>query len=144
MVGLRVHFETETAHRLFNVDTYSAECRENLHGHTYKYDVEVTTKDGKLNSANMICDFKLLKETIKEFEKKYDHSVLIKEDDPLAPVLVKECRKVNVVKNNPTAEWMVSTFVDELNTLFDSKNLGIKVISLNIAETTGNVAFWRE
>lgn len=144
MIGLKVHFETETAHRLFNVNTYSAECRENLHGHSYKYDVEVVPKDGTLNEANMVCDFKLLKEVLKEFEKKYDHSVIVKEDDPLRPVLEKECKKVNVVTENPTAEWMVSTFVHEINDLFDAHNLGVKVHSLAIAETTGNIAFWTE
>ena len=144
MITLKTSFECETAHRLFNVATYSEECRDNIHGHSYKYTVEVARKDGSLNDANMICDFKLLKETIKEFEKKYDHSVIIKKDDPLCEPLLKHCKKVNVVEENPTAEWMVQKFPKELNFLFEMKGLGIEVVSLEIAETTGNMAVWRK
>lgn len=144
MITLKTFFECETAHRLFDVATYSEECRENLHGHSYKYCVEVARKDKKLNTANMICDFKLLKATIKDFEKKYDHSVIIKRDDPLCECLLMNCKKVNVVDENPTAEWMVSTFPKELNNLFDKNHLDIEVVSLEIAETTGNIAVWRK
>lgn len=148
MITLKTSFECETAHRLFNVATYSEECRDNIHGHSYKYVVEVARKypdiNGELNEANMIVDFKLLKQTIKEFEKKYDHSVIIKRDDPLCEPLFKNCKKVNVVDENPTAEWMVSTFPKELNNLFDKNHLGIEVVSLEIAETTGNIAVWRK
>ena len=115
MITLKTSFECETAHRLFNVATYSEECRDNVHGHSYKYVVEVARKDGKLNSANMICDFKLLKNTLQKFVKKYDHSVIIKQDDPLCQPLLDNCKKVNVVTENPTAEWMVTEFPKEMN-----------------------------
>lgn len=144
MLSLKTHFECEIAHRLYDVDTYSSECRDNIHGHSYKFDVFVARTDGKLNSAQMIVDFKLLKETIKEFEKKYDHSVIIRDCDPLKQPLLDNCKKVNVVKGNPTAEWMVMEFTDELNNLFAEHNLGIEVIELHIAETTGNIAIWRK
>ena len=144
MITLKTSFECETAHRLFNVATYSEECRENLHGHSYKYTVEVARKDSGLNEANMIVDFKLLKETLKKFIKKYDHSVIIKKDDPLCEPLLANCKKVNVVNENPTAEWMVKTFPKALNYLFDEEGLDIEVVSLEIAETTGNIAVWRK
>ena len=144
MITLKTSFECETAHRLFNVATYSEECRDNLHGHSYKYTVEVARKDSGLNEANMIVDFKLLKETLKKFIKKYDHSVIIKKDDPLCESLLANCKKVNVVNENPTAEWMVKTFPNALNYLFDEDGLDIEVVSLEIAETTGNIAVWRK
>ena len=144
MTTIKTSFECETAHRLFDVDTYSEECRENLHGHSYKYVVEVARKDGNLNKAGMVCDFKLLKEAIKKFEKKYDHSVIIKQDDPLCKHLLINCKKVNVVNCNPTAEWMVVEFSKQLNELFDAASLDVEVISLEIAETTGNIAVWKK
>lgn len=146
MITLKTSFECETAHRLFDVNTFSEECRENIHGHSYRYVVEVARKKGNdvLNESNMICDFKLLKQVIKDFEKKYDHSVIIKENDPLCKSLLENCKKVNVVKENPTAEWMVKSFPEELNKLFDLKKLEIEVVSLEIAETTGNIAVWRK
>lgn len=144
MITIKTSFECETAHRLFNVATYSEECRDNIHGHSYKYVVEVARKDSGLNEANMIVDFKLLKQTIKQFEKKYDHSVIIKRDDPLCELLLRNCKKVNVVDENPTAEWMVSSFPKELNDLFNQNKLNIEVVSLEIAETTGNIAIWKK
>ena len=76
--------------------------------------------------------------------KSLKRSVIIKRDDPLCEPLLKNCKKVNVVDENPTAEWMVSTFPKELNNLFDKNHLGIEVVSLEIAETTGNIAVWRK
>ena len=144
MISLKTHFECEIAHRLYDVDTYSSECRDNIHGHSYKFDVFVARRSTELNKAGMVVDFKLLKETIKEFEKKYDHSVIIRDRDPLKQPLLDNCKKVNVVEDNPTAEWMVMEFTDELNDLFDKHNLGIEVVELQIAETTGNIAIWRK
>lgn len=147
MITLRTHFECEIAHRLFNVDTYSEECRDNIHGHSYKFDIEVARKkhdNEELNNAGMIVDFKLLKETLKEFEHKYDHSVIIRDTDPLMQPLLDNCKKVNVCYQNPTAEWMVLTFSKELNDLFDKYNLEIETVELHIAETTGNIAIWRK
>lgn len=144
MISLKVHFELETAHRLFNVNTYSEECRENLHGHSYRCDAEISRIDGKLDDSGMICDFKKLKEIVKLLESKYDHSVIIKSDDPLCESLIKNCKKVNVVEINPTAEWMCQQFSYELNELFKMNRLEIEVLSLEIAETSGNIAIWRK
>ena len=144
MISLKTSFECETAHRLYDVNTYSEECRDNLHGHSYKYTVEVARKDGRLNEAGMVCDFKLLKKVLSEFEKKYDHSCILKAGDPLVEPIKTSCKKVHIVEGNPTAEWMVCTFVDEMNVLFDEHQLDIEVISLEIAETTNNVAIWRK
>ena len=144
MITVKTHFECEIAHRLFDVDTYSEECRDNIHGHSYKFDLEVARKGHELNEAGMVVDFKLLKETIKEFERKYDHSVIIRDKDPLKEPLLNNCKKVNVCFQNPTAEWMVVTFSDELNDLFDKYHLEIEVVELDIAETTGNIAIWRK
>ncbi len=143
MISIKTHFECEIAHRLYDVDTYSSECRENIHGHSYKFDLEVARKGRRhLNSSGMVVDFKLLKEVLKQFEKKYDHSVIIRECDPLQQPLILNCKKVNIVEGNPTAEWMVEEFKDEINDLI--KDLDIEVVELQIAETTGNIAIWRK
>lgn len=144
MITVKTHFECEIAHRLFDVDTYSEECRDNIHGHSYKFDVEVERTLLGLNEASMVVDFKKLKEVIKVFEKKYDHSVIIRDTDPLKQALLDNCKKVNVCTGNPTAEWMAETFSKELNNLFDDYNLGINVVELDVAETTGNIAIWRK
>ena len=144
MITIKTCFECETAHRLYDVKTYSTECRENIHGHSYRYVLEVARKDGGLNAAGMVCDFKALKEAVRQFEKIYDHSVILKRDDPLCEALLKECRKVNIVDDNPTAEWMACTFPEILNKIFDENTLGIEIVSLEIAETTGNIAVWRK
>ena len=106
-VNTKVSFEA--AHRLYNVDTYSKECRDNLHGHSYK--VEIVVGADSLNSAGMVIDFKLLKTVIREeIESKYDHSCILRKCDPIANTVKDNCKKVILVDESPTAEWMAKEF----------------------------------
>ena len=63
MYKLQTQIEFEAAHRLYDVDTYSEECRNNIHGHSYK--VTFIIGRDELNSAGMVIDFKLLKKVLK-------------------------------------------------------------------------------
>lgn len=99
----------EAAHRLYDVATYSEECRDNIHGHSYKVKIVVGRED--LNNAGMVIDFKLLKNIIRsEIEQKYDHSCILRKIDPLADPIQSNCKKVFLVDDNPTAEWMAKEF----------------------------------
>ena len=131
----------EAAHRLYDVDTYAAECRENIHGHSYK--VRIVVGSSKLNTAKMVIDFKLLKKIVKEtIEDHYDHACILKWDDPLVQPIMDNCRKVIVVNDNPTAEYMAETFFNELSDRFDRDDLDVpvSVISVSVQETEHNIA----
>ena len=86
----------EAAHRLYDVATYSEECRDNIHGHSYK--VKVVVGREELNEAGMVVDFKLLKSIVRaEIEQKYDHSCILRRIDPLAEPICVNCKKVFLV-----------------------------------------------
>lgn len=136
IVETQVSFEA--AHRLYDVDTYSSECRENIHGHSYKVRVKVSCD--ALNSAGMVIDFKLLKTIIaSNIESKYDHSCILKSNDPLCKPITDNCKKVIIVNKNPTAEYMAELFFNQIQyALRDCK--GIQVYSVSVQETENNIA----
>lgn len=138
-VKTKVSFEA--AHRLYDVDTYSSECRDNLHGHSYKVEVLVGVND--LNSAGMVIDFKLLKKVIKDvIEDKYDHSCILRESDPIADVIKENCKKVILVDDSPTAEWMAKEFYEMIKSKIITFSSDLHVISVAVQETENNIAYY--
>lgn len=138
--SLKTQISFEAAHRLYDVDTYSEECRTNLHGHSYK--VTVYASCGTcLNDAGMVVDFKLLKKIIREaIEDKYDHSCILLFDDPLCEPIKANCKKVHIVYENPTAEWMAKTFFDELAESIYLDD--VDVTRVEVQETENNIAIY--
>lgn len=140
---LQTRVELETAHRLYATETYSKECRENIHGHSYKVTFIIGCK--KLNKAGMVCDFKLIKDVLrKNIEQPYDHSIILRECDPLADEISKSCKKVHIVKENPTAEWMSKLYFDLANEAFKKEKLRIFCVECRVQETEHNIAIYSE
>lgn len=141
MYSVKTKVSFEAAHRLYNVDTYSSECRDNLHGHSYKVEVLVGVND--LNKAGMVIDFKLLKKIIKDvIEDKYDHSCILRNSDPIAKVIQENCKKVILVDNSPTAEWMAKEFYDAIQAKIHIYSFDANVISVAVQETENNIAYY--
>lgn len=141
--SLKTQLSFEAAHRLYDVDTYAEECRNNIHGHSYK--VTVVIGASQLNEANMVIDFKLLKKLLREtIETKYDHSCILKSTDPLCEPIKLNCKKVHVVDENPTAEWMAKTFCDEITQSLVTSQLWPKVTvrRIEVQETENNIAIY--
>lgn len=143
MYKLQTQIEFEAAHRLYDVDTYSEECRNNIHGHSYK--VTFIIGRDELNSAGMVIDFKLLKKVLKsEIEDKYDHSCILTYSDPLSESIKQHCKKVHIVYDNPTAEWMSYVYFKIVSdALFEIDPL-LKVVSVAVQETEHNIAIYEE
>lgn len=143
MYKLQTQIEFEAAHRLYDVDTYSEECRNNIHGHSYK--VTFIIGRDELNSAGMVIDFKLLKKVLKsEIEDKYDHSCILTYSDPLSESIKQHCKKVHIVYHNPTAEWMSYVYFKiTSDALFEIDPL-LKVVSVAVQETEHNIAIYEE
>lgn len=141
MYTVKTKVSFEAAHRLYDVDTYSSECRDNLHGHSYK--VEVVIGVNNLNSAGMVIDFKLLKKIIKDLiEDKYDHSCILRESDPIAGVIKENCKKFILVEDSPTAEWMAKEFYDMIEDEIHVYAFDVRVISVAVQETENNIAYY--
>lgn len=94
MYEIRVSSKFSAAHNLRN---YGGKC-ENLHGHTWK--VEVCLTGNKLNDVGFVCDFRVVKQALKEVLSKFDHAY-INEISPFDKV-------------NPTAENLSSYIFGEL------------------------------
>lgn len=92
-------FTFDAGHRLSN---YEGKCK-NLHGHTYK--VEITIK-GTLDKIGMLIDFGTLKEVYnKTVDAKFDHKLILFQDDPLNKKIQEVSPEaVVMVPYNPTAE----------------------------------------
>lgn len=85
----------DASHRIY--EDYRGKCH-NLHGHTYKVEVEIEANTDK---KGMVVDFNLLKKLIHDF---YDHKVILHKDDPLIECLKKERQNLVILSQNPTAE----------------------------------------
>jgi 6-pyruvoyltetrahydropterin/6-carboxytetrahydropterin synthase len=70
MFRLKVQDHFSSAHYLKN---YQGPC-ENLHGHNWK--VELVVEGSKLNSTDILIDFKILKNILKEVLSELDHKLL--------------------------------------------------------------------
>lgn len=142
MYKLTTYTELELGHRLRT--SYAMKC-QHLHGH--RYEVEITVSAKELNSDNMIVDFKRLKETVKRvLDDKWDHAFCLKDDDPLVESLLKDehTERLHIVPFNPTLEWMVKYWFEELNKAFKEENLDIKMYSLKASETAKNTCEYTE
>lgn len=131
----------EAAHRLYNVDTYSKECSTSVHGHSYKARIVAGRKE--LNDAGMVIDFKRFKEIIRDnIERKYDHSLILRECDPLVEKFreVAPEQHLNVVKESPTAEWMAEDFFKEIQSQLNLIDSEVQVMSVSVQETENNIA----
>lgn len=160
MYEVKTQVSFEAAHRLYNVDTYSEACKFNLHGHSYKVVVYANRNlvenmptdliTGKcipcpelLNSAGMVVDFKLLKEILKEaIEDPFDHSCILVSSDPLCEPIKANCKKVHIVDENPTAEWMAKHFFELVNEALAKKCPQVIVRQVEVQETENNIAIY--
>ena len=140
--SLKTQVSFEAAHRLYDVNTYSEECRTNLHGHSYKVTVYVGNTQ-ILNDAGMVVDFKQIKQIIKScIEDKYDHSCILKSNDPLCKPISENCKKVIIVDENPTAEWMAHEFCIEINSAIPDELQSLHVFRIEVQETENNIAIY--
>ena len=143
---MRAEVETfvtfEAAHRLYNVNTYTTACRKSLHGHSYGVRVVASRKD--MNDAGMVVDFKLLKEVVnRDIVDVYDHSCILKADDPLAGPIKEYSENVHIVDESPTAEWMAATFFEVIEKGLQERDPELIVMSVSVRETDKNIATYR-
>ena len=94
----------DAAHRLVG---YPGACA-NVHGHTWV--VEVGVEVDRLDDLGMGIDFKLVRGTLNDILKKFDHALLMKKGDGMFKGL--PIRSVDF-EMNPTAEMIAKAVYDE-------------------------------
>lgn len=141
MLELTTYTELEIAHRLLT--SYAQKCRH-LHGHRYEVEITVASPSG-LNKDGMIVDFKQLKEVVKEvLDDKWDHGACFNKADRISEFMLKDAERerLHIIDANPTLEWMVGTWVQDLNAAFRAKGIDLVVTKLKASETAKNTVTW--
>lgn len=89
---------------------YVGKCQY-LHGHNGK--VEVELQAGKLDKRAMVFDFGDINRVIKAWiDETLDHTMILREDDPVIPFLKEKKERFYVMKDNPTAEAIAKLIYD--------------------------------
>jgi 6-pyruvoyltetrahydropterin/6-carboxytetrahydropterin synthase len=111
-------------HRLLN---YDGKCRH-LHGHNGR--AVITLEGPDLDHRGMLMDFSDLKRTVGNWiDDTLDHTMLLRQDDPVLPELQKCGERVHVLDVNPTAENIARLIFDF------AKSQGFPVVEVKLWET---------
>jgi len=86
-------------HRLLN---YDGKCRH-LHGHNGK--AVITLQGSEVDERGMLVDFSDIKRHVQSWiDETLDHTMLLRHDDPILPILQERGERVFAMEHNPTAE----------------------------------------
>lgn len=141
---IRKEFRVESAHIVRNCT--SDRCSHSIHGHSPV--IELFFESDKLDNAQMVMDFGLMKSSIKQWIDSQDHCYLLcKYDKPeFREFIKKECKRWIELPFNPSAE-MLSLFVFRgvsnilAHTNFMNGESGVKLKAVRYHET---VTGWSE
>ncbi len=99
---IRKLFKFENAHIVRGCTTQR--CSQNIHGHSYK--VEVLLESNYLDHGQMVYDFGLMKETIKELIESFDHAITLwsGDDDGYLEDMKKHSTRWVELPVSPSAE----------------------------------------
>jgi len=130
-------FKWEAAHR---IPWHPGKC-QNLHGHSYKMDVEF---EGDVDSNGIVIDFNDIKALIDPYVELFDHSTIIsKNDHELLEVFKQKSWKHHVLDFDSTAEnfcIFFSNIIAGENAEFLQKN-GIRRVGIRVFETDTAYAY---
>ena len=101
--------------------------------------VEIVCAGEELDHRAMLVDFGDIKDAVKSFiDENWDHRMLLRKDDPLAPEYEKRGEPVFLFDENPTAE----TFARFL--YHHAREKGLPVSEVRFWETPTSYAAYRE
>jgi 6-pyruvoyltetrahydropterin/6-carboxytetrahydropterin synthase len=119
-------------HRLLE---YSGKCRH-LHGHNGR--AVITLAAPALDSLGMVLDFNQLKRVVGGWiDEHLDHKMLLRRDDPVLPLLLRQGEPVYVLDVNPTAE-NIARLIFEF-----TAGQGFPVVEVKLWETDSCFASYR-
>lgn len=123
MFELTINGHFSAAHRLKD---YEGPC-ERLHGHNWR--VRVTVSSEELDDADMVIDFRSLKEILGEVLDEYDHAFL------------NELPRFR--ESNSTTENIARCIAEETQLLLTERTAGVRVLAVTCWETDGCSATYR-
>lgn len=145
---IRKLFKFENAHIVRGCS--SVKCRSSLHGHSYR--VELLFESNFLDNGQMVYDFGLMKQNMKDIIECFDHSIAIwsgDEEQYIADMQAHSARWA-LLPVSPSAEQfsrVIFVLIDKLLTLTTTINgeREVKLHSIIVHETaTGYAQAFRE
>ena len=136
---IRKLFKAEMAHNV--PGAYTARCHY-LHGHSYKF--ELFLKSSQPNPAQMVADFKGIKEMgINDFFDSFDHTVTMWDKDALVSLIGKiNPERHLIVPFIPTAEMLAKacfvvcqTIVETAPKLSNEKDVSVERVIVHETDT---------
>ncbi len=124
------------------------------HGHTRK--IELVLESDTLDKNDMVCDYKVLKEVLQEFDSTLDHAICMNTDDPMFATFKERYgdRVVGFENQDPTTEVLTKMIYDRVKTFLsdyqqrpDAKYpIGgqVKLIRIRLWETTSSWSEYEE
>ena len=139
-MDIRKEFRVESAHIVRNCTSHR--CSHSIHGHSAV--IEVFLESDKLDNAQMVYDFGLMKGTVKEFIDSMDHCYLLcANDKPEFREFIKQnCDRWIEFPFNPSAEMLSMYILNNIQKILDRtvKNNGedpfLRVKAVRYHETT--------
>ena len=143
-------FEIESGHMLAK---HPDKCRF-PHGHSRK--VEFVLEADSLDQNDMVCDFKVVRDTMSEFLEQYDHAMCINTDDPQYGSLKSAYgeRVIGFAQTDPTTEVMAKAVYDFFKTRLSefaartdlryAVRPSLRVIKVRLWETSSSWAEYSE
>ena len=124
------------------------------HGHTRKVEFVLEAED--LDENEMVCDFKIVKESVEDYLDTLDHAMCMNTDDEAYPEFKKRYgdRVIGFESQDPTTEVMAKVIYDTFNQKLqdyaakpDSKYAlrpDVRVIKVRVWETATSWAeYWK-
>ncbi len=145
---IRKLFKFENAHIVRGCS--SVKCRSSIHGHSYK--VEVLFESNYLDNGQMVYDFGLMKQNIKDLVESFDHAITLWSGDNAEYIrdMKKHSHRWVELPVSPSAEQFARVIFIMIDMLFQStKGINgekeVKLHSIIVHETdTGYAQAFRE
>ncbi|MGL5351634.1 MAG: 6-carboxytetrahydropterin synthase [Cetobacterium sp.] len=119
-------FDLQYAHRFYK---FKGEAQY-LHGHTGILTIEV--EDSINEGVNMVFPCNEIQKTAWEYLKNFDHALILREDDPLLPAILKVYEETEVKDGTPQNQMKGPAFRTELATAYPESRLVVTKETLTV------------
>ena len=128
---IRKMFKFENAHIVLGCST--VKCRSSIHGHSYK--VELLFESNFLDNGQMVYDFGLMKQNMKDLVESFDHAITLWSEDDAAYIedMKKHSARWVELPVSPSAEQfsrVIFVMIEKLLSLTSTVN-GEKEVKLH-------------
>lgn len=133
MFTIEKTFKIPMGHRLLK---HQGLCK-NFHGHNFVIKVEVGSES--LDENEMVIDFSYLKKIVNQTLDKFDHTMLLNDNDPMKYEFDKTFRNITFV-GDPTAETLCKYFFEKISIDLKAASPYLQLLSVSIWENDDSKA----